>query len=128
MEISKDALLRVVKAARLSLRLAEDMRCLLVSRGSRTVPDDISGQLCDALFDMCHERIDSSKDFIRDTETMRLLTGRMGDSDVADAFIQMAERNSIHQPEPHTFSREEFNANYEKVGGYRFETPEGDWK
>lgn len=126
MEIQRDALLRVVKAARLSLRMAEDMKNLLVCHNSRTIPDDISGQLCDALFYMCHEKLESSQDFIRDSETMKLLKSRMSDVDVTDALIQLEKKNAIHVP--CTFSREEFNANYEKVGGYRYQIPEGDWK
>ena len=124
MEIQRDALLRVVKAARLSLRMAEDMKNLLVCCNSRTIPDDISGQLCDALFYMCHEKLESSQDFIRDSETMKLLKSRMSDGDVTDALIQLEKKNSIHIP--CTFSQEEFNANYEKVGGYRYQMPEGD--
>ena len=41
--MNKDALLRVVKAARMSLKLAEDTKKLLVNEHQQTWADEIAG-------------------------------------------------------------------------------------
>lgn len=129
MEIQKDALLRVVKSARLSLKLAEDLNKSIVLYGkTQTVPDAIAGYLCDTLYDLCGEQLGPGMDFLRDSVTMKLLTGSKSDGEVADAFLRIAEEHRVKQPAPHTQSREEFRAMCRKCGGYMYETAEGEWE
>lgn len=119
--MNKDALLRVIKATRMSLRLAEDTRKLLINEKAQTVPDCIAGFLTDALFYFCGERLTSKQDFNRDSQTMKLLTSDLSDGEVTDKFLAM-----VQQPKPTLISKEEFRELYEKNGGYM--TPEGDWQ
>lgn len=131
MEITKDALLRVVKAARLSMKLAKDTQQMLFEKGSWTVSDEIAGQLASALFVVSCEKLDAGKDFNEDSMTMRLLKGELDDETVTDWFIMMEKidkrLHSNEQPTPQIRSKEETADLYKKNGGYRC-TPEGEWK
>lgn len=127
MKVSKEALLLVVKAARMSLGIAERMRMLIADGGGHTFVDYVSGDLCDALFKMSGERLEKEQDFLTQSKTMKLLTGGMTDGDVTDAFIRMAQENQPEQPEPHFIDREAMRKSVRQNGGYMFETPEGDW-
>ena len=132
MEISRDALLRVVKAARMAIKAAETMQSLMVEKGGWTWADEIAGQLLDSLFKMSGEQLAVGKDFNKDSMTMRLLTGDMTDGAVADWFIMMSKiRNKIteetvNQPKPQIVSKEDEQRMYVQSGGYKY-TPEGEW-
>ena len=90
MEISKDALLRVVKAARTSLRVSETMRELLTGK-HETYVDHISDALLDALFEMSGEK-DTTDRCVFDSETMNLLKSDYTDETVMHLIIGMHER------------------------------------
>ena len=133
MDIQKDALLRVVKATRASIRLAKTMQNLLVDTNSWTWADEISGQLCDALFELSGEKLESGQDFLKDSMTMKILKGDMDDESVTE-WILLKDRirqrldgnfNYVPQPKPNIFSAEEMNELFRKNGGYS--TPEGSW-
>ena len=112
--MTRDVILRIVKATRMAIWLAEDMQKLLVERNRQTWADEIAGQLADALFLISGEKLEPKQDFIKDSKTMRLLKSIRSDSVVADEFLQMA-----NQPAPNTIETEAFNALYERNGGYR---------
>ena len=90
MEISKDALLRVVKAARTSLRVSETMRELLTGK-HETYVDHISDALVDALFEISGEK-DTTDRCVLDSATMNLLKGDYTDETVMHLIIGMHER------------------------------------
>ena len=129
MEISRDALLRVVKGTRMSLRLAENMKALLINKKSGTWADEISGQLSDAVFTMIDEKLHVGQTF-EDSMTMRILNGDMSDGAVTDWIMTMDRVRRRHlnpapaedeQPSaPHTISKERLNELYEQNGGYRY--------
>lgn len=130
MEIERDALLRIVKATRMAMRLAENIQKLFVDQAPWSVADEIAGQLADALFMM---NCDSAERPFADSMTMRLLKGDLNDEAVTDWFLMMVridQRRHQHEesamPEPQTMSKEEVRAMHETNGGYM--TPEGDWK
>lgn len=133
MEIKKDALLRVVKATRMSMRMAECMKGLLADENAWTTADMIAGFLKDALFCIAGEELTVGENFLENSMTMRLLTGDMDDESVTDWFIMMDNIRNRHLkpqgeelPKPQTMSKEDMRSLYQKNGGYM--TPEGDWK
>ena len=132
MEITRDELLRVVKATRMAMRLAEATQKLFVDKGSWSIADEIAGQLKEALFRMSNDR--NNGDF-NDTMTMRLLTGDLNDEAVADWFLLMhrlderrhrIEQEEAKQPKPQTMTSDEVRKMYDRCGGYI--SPEGEWK
>lgn len=132
MEITKDALLRIVKTARLAMNAAETMQKLMVNSGGWTWADEISGQLVDSLFILSGEHLAAGKDFNNDSMTMRLLTSDMTDNAVADWFIMINKirrkftDEDVKQPKPKIVSKEEEQRMYVQSGGYKY-TPEGEW-
>lgn len=137
MEIKRDALVRVVKAARLSLKMADAMQLFMIDKRPWTVADEISGHLKDALFIILGEHALHEKSF-DESMTMRLLTSDMSDGAVADYIIMMqniqkhiepelAAPNIVQQPKPQIMSKEEFRKLKDQNGGYCY-TPEGEWK
>lgn len=123
MEITKDALLRIVKAARLSMSVAENMQRFLTGKG-RTWADEVEGELEDALFLLCKDHIPEGKDFSA-SQTMLLLNSDMSDSAVAD-WIVMMDKIRTKMPSPNLMSKEETKELYRKNGGYAY-TPEGEF-
>lgn len=142
MEITRDALLRVVKSARLAMKTAETIQDLMMEKGRWTMADEIAGLLSDALFRMSGEELAAGKDFNKDSMTMRLLKGDMSDGAVADWFMMMSRirdrisgelvadkmvvGESVTQPKPHTTTTGETYELYLRNGGYHY-TPEGEF-
>lgn len=127
MEISRDTVLWVVKAARMSVKLAEDFRPLLADPVSTTVPDMIADFLKDALSNMAGERLTMYQDFDEDSMIPKLLRSDKHDGDIADIIIAMDKGNSHPEmPKPNLVSRDEFFKLLNKYGGYKA-TPEGEW-
>ena len=118
MEISKDALMRVVKAARVSLRLAEDMSKLLVDK-TASWADMVSWYLEDALCTMVGESVEQDGDFLKDSQTIKILNSqKMSDDEVTDALIDMYRQNCPEQPKPHFINRDEMRKQAEAGCGY----------
>ena len=133
MDIQRDALLCVVKAARASIRLAKNMNKLMVDGKCWSWADEIAGQLADALFEISGEKLESGQDFFKDSATMMVLTGDMSDEGVTDWFImkdrirnRLDGKAEVHMPKPNVMSPEKVKELYQKNGGYC--SPEGDWK
>ena len=135
MELTRDALLQVVKATRMTIRLAENTKRLLTYENGWTVVDEIAGLMSDVLFKISGETLSPWEDFGSDSATMKLLRSKGSDEEVANAFIQLHRKNShCTQPNPHTMEQEDFDELVRRNGGYRkgqwrpVETPEGDWE
>lgn len=139
MEVSRDALMLIVKATRASMKQAEIMQELLPEKNICTWLDYIAGFLQDALFNLSGEELTVGQTF-DESSTKRLLTGDMSDEAVADWLIMMDNirrkhlpQEEVQQPAPHLFSREEMKDCVKKNGGYMQEwverkSPEGEWK
>ena len=133
MEISREALLLVIKATRTAMRMAEDMQRMVLGKGETTA-DQIAGYLEDALLIISGEQQPDGKMMDLDnSETERLLTSDLLDDDsVAGWFFMMNSIRKKHLapkeelPKPQTMSKEDMRSLYQKNGGYM--TPEGDWK
>lgn len=130
MEITNDTLMRVVKAAREALSLAEtlskSMDSILNRRGTTTVADDIAGNLADALFQLSGEKLGPEQDFFNDSQVMGLLMGPRSDAFVTRMIAEMHDK-ATKAPAPQTISAEHIREMFKKNGGYMM-TPEGDWK
>ena len=134
MEISKDALLRITRAARASLKMANAMQALMAEGNFRTIADDIADNLLDGLLLLSGEQDDVGKVLSPDeSTTRRLLTDNLMTDDGIVGWLFMM--NSIRKkhlapkeelPKPQTMSKEDMRSLYQKNGGYM--TPEGDWK
>jgi hypothetical protein len=126
MEISRDALLRVIYAARMSNAMAEIVRTLANGYKQENKLDQIAGALADALCMINGEQLNPEEDFGNSRTYTWLFNSRTTDSEVADEFIRMAENNRPVQPKPNTISKEQFDELFHKNGGYM--SPEGEWK
>ena len=121
MNFERDAILRVVMATRLSMNLANMLSPIAMD--SETIADRIFGLLGDTLFYATRDT-NEHNDFYR-TQTYKLLTSDdITDEQATDAFIEMAGRNTVRQPEPILMTPEERQVLY---GNERKETPEGGW-
>lgn len=133
MEITRDALLRIVKATRMSMALAETLQNLVVGKGRSTWADEIAGFLKDAVFMMSKEELPSGKSY-DDSMTNRILTGDLDDADVTDWILwknRIYDRvnpdgKAVQQPAPNIMKPEDMQKLYRKNGGYL--SPEGEWK
>ena len=123
MDNMKDAIVRVVDAARYAMKLAYDMKPLMISAGGWSVADHIAGLLEDALFSLCGEVLEPGQDFMRDSETMEMLSGSMSNEEVAEKIMEMG---GLRQPKPNTITKAELQQMFREFGGYP--TPEGEWK
>lgn len=95
MEITKDALVRIIGAARTAIKLAEDMQALFASRGSVTQADMIAGGLTDALYFISGEQLGPEQDFDNDSLTMRLLRAKhVSDEEVANVLMKLSSGRS----------------------------------
>lgn len=122
MEITRDALVRVVKAARISMRMAEDMQKLF-QKPTWTCADECAGFLKDALYMILGET-----DGLENSRTMLLLQSDMSDEAVADAILLTDRVNQhIKAPAPNTITPEEMHRFYQQNGGYCY-TPEGEFR
>ena len=127
MEISRDALLRVVQAARKSREVKETVNKLLVNPGGMTKADQVSCLLYDALYEFTGEKLTIKNDFMNDSLTMRALTNKMAtDEEVTQMLLAEYWRNHPRQPKTHIIDREEMKKQAEAGCGYV--APEGDWK
>lgn len=125
MEISRDSILRVIKATRMSLSMADDMRKLMVNPKGRTFADVIAGFLSDAVFTFCGEKLRIGQDFF-DSRTMKILTDkRAGDDEALREIMRIYRDNHPEQPKPHFTDREEMKKQAAQGCGYM--APEGDW-
>ena len=125
MEISRDTLLWVIKAARAANRLAQDTKALLMDKNGWTVSDEIAGFLNEALFNMIGEKLEPNQDFTQDSITMLLIRSNLPDGAVADEVMQLHEEHAHQQPKPNLLPKEELQAMAARNG---YVTPERDWK
>lgn len=129
MNISRDALLKIVRAARAAQKLADNIRHLTGNSPVENMADSIAGQLADALNMMNGEKLGVADDF-RDSRTYTwLYRSAMTDEEVADEFIRMAKENEPKMPKPNLISRVQFLDMVRQFGGYPDlnSTPEGEW-
>ena len=127
MEINRDALLRVVKAARMSMKMADNMRPLLVNTKGQTWADEISGQLIDSLFILSGETLKPGQGFY-ESNTMLMLNSDNSDGTVADWFIMMDKirkrisepEQEVQQPAPQVMSPKEVEKLHQENGGYQY--------
>ena len=123
---TKDALLRIVKAARIAYAVADNIRKLGVCN-TENEADRIYGYLTDALFILNGEQL-NGKDFNESRTYSWLYNSTMTDDEVTNEFIRMAKENAPKQPKPNIITRDQFNELLTRAGGYGLQTPEGDWK
>lgn len=125
MEISGYALLTLVKAARMSLKLAEDMRALMEDSHQRSTADEIAGLLTDALYDLSGEQ-QGVGDAFDESETMRLLTGCFCDAEVARRLEKMAKDAGVQDEEERPVCYEKRNPPETVNGGYQWKGEVGE--
>ena len=122
MEISRDALLRVIRAARDAKRLADILQNIMSMGCHDTIADRVYGDLADALQMMNRETLDKGTDFGDSRTYTWLFRSSMSDEEVAAEFMRMAGEPK----KPALMSLEEFDALVQKLGS-NAETPEGEW-
>lgn len=115
-----EMLLGVVKATRISARLAENLQGILPASQKGTLADDVFGLLADVLYKFGGERL-AAVDSFDMSETSKLLKSELSDEEVVQRFMDMPY---VIMPKPNLVSREEFEKNYSENGGYKFEGSE----
>ena len=117
----KDALLRMVKAA----RLAKTMDDFFVEKGYAETPyTEIYGEIFEAIYSILGENTPTANESI--THTM--LTAPYMDDERRAACLNHVFESRNMQPKPHTIEPDEMDRMVRENGGYRYETPEGEWK
>ena len=137
MDRMKDALLRVVKAA----DGIEDLRKAFVKIGiNDNALYEIRGQLVDAVSYMIGENDEVREEFGDSTAYCVLTNPDLAVDQRMEKLLAEYRKNTSlqaydehildhpEQPKPNVMSREEFDEMYRRNGGYRYETPEGDWE
>lgn len=109
-----DVLLQIVKATRLSAKLADALQGVMPSSPKRTIADDIYGFLADALYAISGENAHDSDNFGM-TIVSKLIMSDMSDGDVAK---QIMKSSAVQIPAPNLVTREETRKLYEQNGGY----------
>lgn len=137
MDQMKAALLRVVKAA----DGIEDLRKAFVKIGiNDNALYEIHGQLVDAVSYMIGESDEVREEFdlsiafgvlVCNEKSIEECTEELYAEYRKNRSLQVYDENILdhqEQPKPNVMSREEFNEMHRRNGGYRYETPEGDWE
>ena len=125
MEISRDALMRVVSATRMSISMAEDMRKLQADPTNRSMADVITGLLTDSLLTFVGEKLDSGQDLWRDSKTIKILTCDLArDEEATQMLLAEYRYNHPQQPKPHFPDREEMKK--QAAAGFGYMAPEVD--
>lgn len=130
MNVSKDAVLRMVSA----VRMADDMaKAIEMFTNGENNADLIAGKLEDVLYEISGEKFLHEDDFtfsFEDSETYRLLhDNNMTDEQVVESIFGMAwdNRPKISTEWIQPLSREEFAKSVQENGGYLCSLPEGEW-
>ena len=124
MELKRDALLQVIKAERSARMLSNFIQLMICEPGKQmNMADFIQNNLADALLNISGET-NCDMDF---SKTQILLRSEMDDETVADMIERLANDNELKQPKPNLTNKVQFNEMLEKFGGYKAETPEGEW-
>ena len=135
MEISKDAILRVVHAERLAKEVADGLRMLMSDQSSETKADVLVDNLRDAIFLMAEGNYEHCDDILS-SDAMKILEANMSDLAVTEWMIEndrirkrVSAPEEVQQPKPQTMDPETVERCYKANGGYRYDpTPEGEWQ
>lgn len=118
MILTHDALLGLVRATRLAMKLEEDTERLLTDKRCETVAGTIAGTLKDVLFEMSGEKLTAEQDFEKDSAVMRILKSSISDERATSVFETLGNGNR-----PRLLSREEFIEMLHENGGYMYLPP-----
>ncbi len=102
MEISEQALARIVSGTRIVMQAEDDMQKFVY--GSGTVLDEARGFLCDGLFLFSGEELKNEEDFDTDSRTMKALRSVLPDVVVAETIGNL---NKEHHPDQSLVCTEE---------------------
>lgn len=125
MEVGKDAILRVVKAARIAMKISAGVR-MMSGADDTNQADVVFGLLADALYDVIDGKEMKVGEDFGDSEVVRLMENtELSESETTDDLLKLYEQNHPAMPKPNLVSRDKLN---EMLGncGYR-PTAEGEW-
>lgn len=123
MELTKETLSKVVRAARKSISIANGMRSVLGVNGP-TCADDVASDLIDFLFVLSEDTCGEHQSF-NDTITMKLLMCERPDDEVAEAFMGMIKKTPPVQPAPNIMDKASFRMMVIRSGGYIYKEGRG---
>lgn len=131
--ITKDAIVRVIDAARSAAEMADAIRKLTSSKNELNEADEINGKLIEALAMISYgfqyssgamATVDELCDYIK----KRINPGykaHIPSGELADEIMKAIEKGS--QPAPNLMTRESFEAMWKRAGGYLYKAvAEGD--
>ena len=121
MDDIRDALLRMYRVAKMAMKMEETLN--KIGYGGGPV-NDLYGEAADAIYYLIGERTETFKQSV----TYVVLHTVSLDEDRAVCLLLGAyKRNHPEQPSPQFIDPEKMRENVKKVGGYHYQTPEGDW-
>lgn len=121
MDDIRDALLRMYRVAKKSMNLEKSLEEIGYGGG---LVNDIYAEAADAIYCLIGERTETFKQSV----TYVVLHTVSLDEDRAVCLLLGAyKRNHPEQPNPQFIDPEKMQENVKKVGGYQYQTPEGDW-
>ena len=128
MEAVKKALTRLVRAG-LELKKLQDAYVQVGLNDTKLFV--INGDILDAIYLLVGEKTNTFEESITHTVmTAPILTVERRVEMLAAEYRKNhlnAEQQKPEMPKPVFFSQEETEKMYRTAGGYRYETPEGDW-
>lgn len=128
MEISRDALLRVVNAISKAKELSRIIGELSGNSCKDNRADMIVYELEDAIYELVDgRRLSIDMDF-NDTATAKCLRNpSIRNDELVEELMRIAKENGT-QPKPNLINRNQFAAMLKRYGGYKASTAEGEWK
>ena len=118
MEISIEALAKIVSATRQAMFVDETLRMLGTARHGESVPEKVAGDLMDVLFELSGEVLDPGQDFINDSKTAKLVLNHTIPTEQVALALKKMNKQSIRIPPPKFYSRQEIENFLETGGGY----------
>ena len=121
MDNVRDALLRMVRAARDSKRLQEAF--LDVGLKDNMI-FNIYGNIAESIYKLIGEHTESIEESVT---SLVLTTPLLTEDRRVEMLMAEYKKNNPVQPSPNTIDHDEMKKMYKQNGGYLRETPEGDW-
>ena len=131
MKITKDALVRIIEAARITSCLADSFQAMLHGKATWTPADEANGKLIDALVLMAYGVKDSEgivynrdrlAEYFRDQINIEHRE-TLNPEALADAIIKDCD---AIQPAPNTMERQSFEEMWKQAGGYLYKAVTGN--
>lgn len=125
MEISRDAILRIVRSARMTMKISDGMKALC-GVDDINAADEVVNELAEVIYEIVDgKQLKFNQDFMSTDVLQLLFNMNKAVDETVDDMMKLYEQNHPEMPKPNLVSRDKLN---EMLGncGYR-PTAEGEW-